>query len=238
MLKCTICDDNPRIVTDVQNKISQLYKDKFIFKKAFSAEDFVSGDSSVCDILLMDIDLVKSDGVNSNGIEVASRLKHNNPSLQIIFISAFHEYAQDIFTVEPVYYLQKPISTSDLKMAMDRALSVIEKAKTERFTYTVGTDLFCIPFDEILFFESDKRQMKAVTEDGLHTFYSKVNDVEINLDERFVKSHQSYIVNMDHVNSMSANTLVLDNGDIVPVSRSNCKKVRMKLTRHLGRRII
>ena len=237
MLRCTICDDNKTSVSTIHNMICGLYKDRFDFKLAYGVEDFESGDSGDCDILIMDIDLLRSDGVNSSGIDLAEELKHTNPGIQVIFVSAFHEYAQDIFKAEPVYYLQKPVSEEKLKIAIDKALKEIEKNRNNRFVFTVGGDIVSIPVSEILYFESDKRRMKAITVKEEHSFYSRVGDVEAMLDDRFVRCHQSFIINLEHVSSMRSNSLLMDNGCTIPVSQSRQKVVRVELTRFLGRTI-
>ncbi|MBO4265972.1 MAG: response regulator transcription factor [Clostridiales bacterium] len=238
MLKCTICDDNSQTVSDIHDMICRLFPDRFVYKFAFGTDDFEDNDCADCDVLIIDIDLDNSDGVDSGGIEIAGRIKENKPDVQVIFVSAFHEYAQDIFRADPVYYLQKPVSESKLKVAVDKALSVLEHDHNDKFTYVSGSDIVSIPMREILFFESDKRRMNAVTNGNKQSFYSRVKDVETELDDRFIRCHQSFIVNMDHVSSMRKDNLLLDDGSAVPVSQSRRKEVRIALTKHLGRKLV
>lgn len=238
MLKITICDDNSSTISEIYDGIVSLYGNNALFCYASSAEDFGNEECSNCDILIIDIDLMESDGTDSGGIKIAEQLKQTNPDLQVIFVSAFHEYAQDIFKVDPVYYLQKPVALADLKSAMDKALSEIRKLKDERFVITTSSDIVNIPINQILYFESDKRLMRVFTNEKDYSFYSRVRDVELRLDSRFVKCHQSFIVNLEHVKSMRSDSLILDNGSIIPVSQSRHKLVRVTLTKYLGETII
>ncbi len=238
MLKITICDDNPATVAKIHDDIVSLYQEKFVFSYAYSLEDLEDESCCSCDILMMDIDLINSDGADLSGINAAERIKSINPDVQVIFVSAFHKYAQDIFKAAPVYYLQKPVSEPDIKIAIDKALTAISKLKTDRFVVTIGTDLVSIPVDSILYFESDKRLMRVVTNENEYSFYSRVRDVESRLDKRFVKCHQSFIVNLEHVKNMRSDSLILDNGSIIPVSQSRHKLVRVTLTKYLGETII
>ena len=80
--------------------------------------------------------------------------------------------------------------------------------------------------------------MKAITVKEEHSFYSRVGDVEAKLDGRFVRCHQSFIINLEHVSSMRSNSLIMDNGSVISVSQSKQKKVRVELTRFLGRTIV
>ena len=80
--------------------------------------------------------------------------------------------------------------------------------------------------------------MKAVTVQEEYSFYSRVGDVESRLDDRFVRCHQSFIINLEHVSSMRSNSLTMDNGSVIPVSQPRQKNVRVELTRFLGRTIV
>lgn len=238
MLKITICDDNPGTISEIHDGIVSLYEEKIAFRYAHSADDFKNEECSDCDILIIDIDLKDSDGADSGGIRIAEQLKQMNSDLQIIFVSAFHEYAQDIFKADPAYYLQKPVDTTSLKTAMDKAISGIRRLEDDRFVITTGSDIVSVPINQILYFESDKRLMHLFTKEKDYTFYSRVSDVESRLDGRFVKCHQSFIVNLERVKSMRSDSLILDNGSIVPVSQSRYKMVRVTLTKYLGETII
>ena len=238
MLRILICDDNRDTVNEITGMLGEMYPERFEYIFAYGEEDF-AGDAGInCDILIMDIDLVLSDGVNSSGIDIAGRLKRSNPGLKVIFASAFHEYAQDIFEVEPVYYLQKPVAREKLKAAVDKALDEIGKMQKARFSFTCGSQMITVNLADILYLESDKRLMRLMTTGSEYSFYSKIKDVEVKLDDRFVKTHQSFIVNMEHITRLANDTAFLDDGREIPVSQSRYKEVRTRLTRFLGDSIL
>ncbi len=232
MHKLLICDDNKNTVNELHAMIEEFYPGVFDHAFAYKIADIA--EDSFYDVLIMDIDLIDSDGTNSSGIELAAKLKCSNPEIQIIFASAFHEYAQDIFEVEPVYYLQKPVKSDKLRAAVDKAISSIEKLERSKFSFSSGAQIVSVPYSDILYYESDKRLMKLHTVNNVYSFYSRIKDVEAKLDDSFVKTHQSFIVNLKHVERLRSDTAVLDTGAAIPVSQARAKEVRIALTRYLG----
>ena len=92
MLRILICDDNRDTVNEITGMLGEMYPEHFEYAFAYGEEDFREDADFSCDVLIMDIDLDRSDGVNSGGIRIAGRLKKADPDLQVIFASAFHEY--------------------------------------------------------------------------------------------------------------------------------------------------
>ena len=105
-------------------------------------------------------------------------------------------------------------------------------------SFTSGSQMINVALADILYIESDKRLMRLKAGDAEYSFYSKIKDVEMKLDDRFVKTHQSFLVNMEHITRLTNDTAFLDNGREIPVSQSRYKEVRTKLTRFLGDSIL
>ena len=51
----------------------------------------------------------------------------------------------------------------------------------------------------------------------------------------FVPSHKSYIVNLDHITSVSNSSIELDHGETIPIGRTKAKEFNQALFRYLGR---
>ena len=80
------------------------------------------------------------------------------------------------------------------------------------------SDIFCI--------ESDARLVNIYLKNTVLTSYAKLSDMEDVLKGNFLRTHKSYLVNLDKVKSYKHNQLILDNGKIIPISRNNVKKVK------------
>ena len=75
--------------------------------------------------------------------------------------------------------------------------------------------------DDILYFESHVRVVKAVMEDDSLDFYMKMNDLADELQEKgFFRCHQSFLINLDCVYRIeNNNSVLLFNRRQIPVSR-------------------
>jgi DNA-binding LytR/AlgR family response regulator len=54
-----------------------------------------------------------------NGIELAERLMEIDPYIEVIFITAYNQYALDAFRAHAIGYLLKPLDANELKEQMD-----------------------------------------------------------------------------------------------------------------------
>lgn len=233
MLKILICDDSKAVIDNVRTYISRLFPNRF---EIFEATSYDRIDpAQQYDILLMDIDL-KDD--KHNGISIAGELNKNNENLQVIFISMYHEYAQDIFELKPVYYVQKPIDEMILKVAIERALENIGSGDNTCFHIQQANKFIAIPVKNILYFESKLRRVKIVTDTKEYEYYSRLDDVQkeiANLCSYFIRSHQSYLVNARHIKSMDKSKIYLNNGQIIPVSKARYQTARMEYAKFITR---
>lgn len=67
------------------------------------------------DVAFLDIDMPKV-----QGLTLARMLREDNPSLEIVFVTAYDQYALDAFRVHAYDYLLKPISSSDIQDLFDQ----------------------------------------------------------------------------------------------------------------------
>ena len=65
-------------------------------------------------------------------------------------------------------------------------------------------------------------------------FYAKLDEIEELLKgKHFVRAHQSYLVNMAYIKYIIGNSLVLENGENIPISRNRMKSARETFTEYL-----
>lgn len=80
--------------------------------------------------------------------------------------------------------------------------------------------------DKIYYAESSKRILTLVGEAEKWEAYMKVDELEALLPENFLRCHKSYIVNMNWIESLSAQGILLENGKKIPVSRARYNQAR------------
>lgn len=192
-----------------------------------------ASDSAIrgADIIFADINF--QDG-GADGIGFAKRANSVNPDCCVIFVTSFVEYCSDVYETEHAYFLRKPLTDGDLERALKKAAGILG-AKKRRLYLTVGGETVCLRPESVLYFESNYRKVTAFTDDGSMVFYSKLAQVAEQTDTDFVQCHKSFIVNLSRASSMEKERFIMDNGDIVPISRSMAPAARDAFFAYLGR---
>lgn len=129
MINIAICDDNTAQLNDLKAMTEKIceYEHSIL---CFNEEDqFLNSIlTDKIDIVLLDIKL-KSD----NGINVAKRLQTVKPEIIIVFISGYNDYFEDVYDVEHIYFLTKPIKEVKLKSALNKAYKMYVKQANKKF---------------------------------------------------------------------------------------------------------
>lgn len=146
-----------------------------------------------------------------NGMEAVKSCKKMVPSLQVIFITGHDEFALEAFDVNAIDYIVKPIDRARLYTALDRAAAFVTPS-ADRQPPSMKKDLMVkqhnqysfIPLDEIIYIErADRKTVIHTMEQKIEVNEALTNLEEI-LDSRFVVSHRSYIINLQHLTRIEA----------------------------------
>ncbi|MCM1102202.1 MAG: LytTR family DNA-binding domain-containing protein [Clostridium sp.] len=179
------------------------------------------------DILFLDIELIEL-----SGIQVGNFIRNTmeDREMQIVYISNHSSYAQELFKTQPMDFLVKPITARQIEGALDLAIKLIGKG-AERFEFQNGRDYYYISYGEIIYFESEGRKIKIVAQGAEKEFYGAIRELEQKLPKEFLAIHRSYVVNRTHVVRYTYETVEMDNGTILSISKAYRKQVRERLLR-------
>ncbi|MBT9776024.1 hypothetical protein GPL15_05840 [Clostridium sp. MCC353] len=90
-------------------------------------------------------------------------------------------------------------------------------------------------FDDIIYMESYLHSVKIHTINGTEIIQSKLDEEEEKIPGwKFIRIHQSYIVNLVHVNSLTSTEVVLYNGHKLKVSASRRRQVLRSMEKFAG----
>ena len=145
----------------------------------------------------------------------------------VVFTTAYSEYAVEGFRVNAVDYLLKPFSFKEFEVSCGKLREHLEmKAALEekeadpilhfKADYrTIGVDV-----RRIVYVEGLSEYIKihlADTESPVIVLYSLKNLIEQLPKGRFLRIHRSYIIALDHVAEASRSSIMLDNGVALPI---------------------
>ena len=189
------------------------------------------------DLVFLDIDMPYI-----NGFDVIEMVP--DPGFEVIFTTAYDKYAIRAFKISAVDYLLKPIDSEELVKAVEKVKRLKERAaernpinfllqqikdvennSVKRIALPTFDGLEFVKLDNILYCQSDGSYSNVFFTDGQKRYISKsLHFLEDALcDYHFYRVHKSYIVNLNKVQRYSktdGGILVMENGDLVKVSRS------------------
>lgn len=150
-----------------------------------------------------------------NGIETARKLREKGYSGSIIFLSASREYAVESYEVEASGYLMKPVQAFQITALLDRIWQPdirksieIKSNRKVRHLYT----------DDIIYADSDRHRILLHMADGtILPMSDKLGNLQEKIaEDRFLRCHQSYLVNLDYVKS-AMEDFILTDGTRIPI---------------------
>ncbi len=219
MYKIAVCDDNPAdagYVADVIRRWAQARAVLMEIERFPSAEAFwFQYEENRCyDILFLDIEM-EPEGMN--GIELAAKLRKNDSSIQLVFVTGYMEYIADGYDVEALHYLLKPVTEEKLGSVLARALERVKAREKELFLQTTDGSVRVLS-SEIRYLEVQRNYVTIHAAEE-YTVKRTLGDLEKELDESFFRTGRSFIVNLRFVRKITKTQVFLKDGAQVPLSR-------------------
>lgn len=225
MIRIAVCEDSIPVQAQIEDHISEILTDcpVEIFSSGEELLSFLSREKRRFSLYLMDISLP---GIS--GIETAAAIRERDPYALIIFITDYKEYVYEVFETLPYRFITKPIDKDIFHKAISDAVNYITD-RGELFHFHVDRIQYQIPFQEIIYFESNLRRITLHTGKEAFSFYGRLRDLSEHLNPMlFVRTHASYLVNMEYIRSIRDAEVLLSTGEHIPVSRKYRPSVRDK----------
>ena len=228
-IKCMIVEDEPLAVDIIRDFISQVpfLQLVLVCNDAFSAIEVLKKET--IDLIFLDIHLPKL-----KGLDFLSTLK--KPPM-VVITTAYHEFALKSYEYNVIDYLLKPIEFSRFMMAISKVIDrntvagpTTSKASNEKpsLFVTVYKKKIRIAFDQILYIESQRENIKIVTEDKIIQTRYLISDIESELPSGFLRIHRSFIINIEKIEAFDSAAIEIGKKEI-PIGRSYKDFVLSKL---------
>jgi two-component system LytT family response regulator len=192
------------------------------------------------EVVFMDIQMPEM-----TGLEVLRRLDYLP---QIVFTTAYDQYAVTAFELNAVDYLLKPFTPArfadavarlldgplQARESLDQALSAAQAgpARLERILVRDRGRIFPLMVDEIAYMRSDSKYTIIAARGQNFVVRIGISELEAQLDpRRFIRIHRSALINLDHVESMRADDqsllqVVMRDGTSIGANREASKLLR------------
>lgn len=192
------------------------------------------------DLIFLDIQMPKL-----NGFEMLELIEVNH---NIIFTTAYDQYALKAFDVNAIDYLLKPFSRDRFKEAVDKVIyrinnhenSIVKTSLPElissderlkRIVVKKNNKIIIIPVDKINYLKAEDDYVNIVTLDGSFLKQNRMKYYEEHLPDSFIRVHRSYIVNLNEIKEISllekdSHIVILKSGEKLPASKNGYRKLK------------
>jgi two-component system LytT family response regulator len=236
MIKAIIVDDELTSVQLLSNFIKKYCIEIEIideFTDIESAYDFISLYSP--QLVFLDIDMPPF-----TGFDLLKRIE--NPSFEVIFVTAYDHYAIEAIKFSALYYILKPVNIIELKEAVKRSVerisnnqvsdvSILNKVQDNNYqgikrivlNNFKGSEL--VDIEDILYLEANQAYTSFVLVNEKKIVCSKnlAEYEKMLFNKGFFRIHKSYLVNMKFVKSLDRKEgleIILFNDIRLPLSRT------------------
>ncbi|MGG0644072.1 LytTR family DNA-binding domain-containing protein [Sporosarcina gallistercoris] len=204
-----------------------------------------SGDTAIMqairlqpDVVFLDVEMPKM-----NGMEVAAVLKELKNSPQIVFATAYPQFAADAFRVNAIDYLLKPYEEEQLAQTLNRiridetmVTAAVSSRQLGKLAIEREGEIVYLPISSILYVCREDSVTRIVTKTEEYEVKLTLKELETRLTPfSFFRIHKSYLVNLLHVSRLSpwfngAYQLEMEGRlEKLSVSRNYVKSLRAKL---------
>ena len=158
-----------------------------------------------------------------DGVTMARKLRQDNQTVQIIFITGYADYISDGYEVDALHYLMKPIQEEKFFTVLDRAVTKL--IKNEKFLNIISQgEMIRLPICQINYAEVNSNYITIHSQQTI-TLKMTLSELEKKLDSHFFRAGRSALVNLKKISRVTKKEIYLQDGSIIPLPRGAYEKV-------------
>ena len=217
-INCLIVDDEPLALEVLESYISKMDNLELVAKCNNPIKALEVLQKEEVDLLFLDIQMP-----GMTGIDFLKNLSH---APQVVFTTAYRDYALEGYELNVLDYLLKPYSFERFFKAVGKfqhsSSQSSQELPSDQSTIYLKADkkMVRVDLDDILYVESLKDYIRVKTLKNEVISHQKISYMEEKLpSEHFLRIHRSFIISLDKIEAFSATHVELD-GNAVPIGRN------------------
>lgn len=231
MVRLAVIDDNEEFLHEIERYVMEAVPSEVqICMTLFTAPTEVLNyvEENSFDILIADIEMPEM-----NGIELGKKLREKLKHLQLIFLTAYPEYAYEGYRIHAYQYIGKNEMEERLPGVMRRLLRRMESEKKKYRWIKTGNEQRKLQFAEILYVHKEKgtKYVTYMTVTGIYRERISMKELKPLLYEQgFIAIDRGYMVNIKHISGISRDSIRLDNEEELCISRGRREEMKKALS--------
>lgn len=226
-MKCLIIDDDPLVCDMISHFVSKVDFLEYSIQCQNGSDALNLLTVETFDLVFLDMDMPEISGIDL--------LQNINPALPVIIITSSPDFALESYNYHVVDYLLKPVNYTRFYKAVQKAFLIKKgtnktdaKPIQEEIFIKDGHNLVKLNLKEVLFIEAVSNYVSFKTTSKAYLSLISMQKLEEGLPDKFIRIHRSYIVNINKIDKIEANTLFIGE-KALPISNSYKEKLLQKL---------
>ena len=220
MIQICICDDKKNTIKDLEKQLWVYAQEKSLdinvvyFSTPSTLYTYMKQNNPV-NIIFMDLEF----GVQSeDGILWSTRIHNEFPQTLVMILTAYEQRYKEGFIARAFRFMTKPFEYEELCKNMDACLEELKLYKIILVSSRGNTQK--IPINEILYFIAQPGGSEIKTIQATHYCDDSLKQWELKTSSSiFFRCHKKYLVNLNAITKIKNHSLLLFNGEEIPVSR-------------------
>lgn len=234
MVKFAVCDDEQEMADYISNKLREYYPEECEIKKYRNGESLLNDRRrEYFDAFFLDIGMP-----GMNGIELARKIREDDPYVKIIFVTNKEEFAHIGYLYDAFRFVRKSNLELELSETMENLKAYFDSLD-EYLKFKTPTGEIIIAEKSIKYFEVKGHDITIVGDEYEEHVCGTMRNFRDRMQKRgFILIHKSYLVNLRYIHSVEKNDVKLKCGKVLPLSRNRTDEVKNKLQNflvHIGR---
>ncbi len=231
MYQIALCDDEPSDLEKMKRILEtyqELHSDCNLSIRCFtSAEELlrpIRGNEYLPDLIFMDIYMPEKPG-----IDAAKELRDMGADCRIIFSTTSKEHALDAFRIDAAQYLVKPVAEQMVIPVLDKLLVEMKEDRLKYLLLRIEGRICRIALHDIVYCEAQRKCQCLFFADGTQALLRMtMTEIFTMLSgyREFVKAGISYIINLEHIESLNARELKMDTGAMIYLPRGSYQTIK------------
>lgn len=234
MFTALIINDEPHAQDTLELMLTRYYTGKFkVLQKCSSVDEAMHIiQEEEPDLIFLDIQMPRQTGFDFLDL-------FENRHFDVIFTTAHKDYAIEAFSHGAFGYMLKPIDVTEFQKNVVRYIKhkeeednlIAQSRKMDISAFSTHGGLEFVHHDNIIYCTADKNYTRVVTDQSKNPILVSKSLSYIGKrmsKDRFVRIHQSFLVNITKIKRFDRNSglLLMINGDEVPVSTRNKRQIQ------------